>query len=52
MRVYWLTDRETGEVKLVDGDTMERVLGVEMSYVEWCIEMDGVFESGRWRVDV
>ena len=50
MRVYWLMDRTTGEVTLVDGDTIERLLGVELGYVEWCIEVDGMFENGGWRV--
>ena len=50
MQVYCLTDRTTGEVILVDGDTVQRLLGVEFGYVEWCIGEDGVFENGRWRV--
>ena len=51
MQVYWLTDRTNGETNLVDGDTVERLLGVEIGYVEWCIRIDRVFENGRWRVD-
>ena len=47
MQVYWLTDRHTGEVFLVDGDTVERLLRVEIGYVEWCIGVDGVFGNGR-----
>ena len=50
MRVYWLTDRHPGEVTLVDGDTIERLLGVELGYAEWCILVDGVFENGKWSV--
>jgi len=34
MRVYYLTDRTNGEAALVDGDTIERALGVELGYVE------------------
>lgn len=50
MQVYWLTDRTIGEATLVDADTVERLLGVELGYVEWCIEIDGVFENWKWRV--
>ena len=46
MQIYWLTDRTTGEATLVDGNTVERLLGVELGYVEWCIGQDGVFENG------
>lgn len=31
---------------LVDGDTIERLLGVKLEYVEWCIGEDGGFENG------
>ena len=50
MQVYWLTDQSNGEEALVDGDTVERLLGVELGYVEWCIDVDGVFENGKWRL--
>ena len=47
MQVYWLTDRVNGEATLADGDTVERLLRVELGYVEWCIR---VFENGTWMV--
>jgi len=50
MQVYWLTERHSGEATLVDIDTVERLLGVEFGYVEWCIRVDGMFENGRWKV--
>ena len=50
MQVYWLTDRVNGEATLADGDTVERLLRVELGYVEWCIRIDGVFENGTWMV--
>ena len=50
MQTYWLTDRTIGEVTLVDSDTVERLLGVELGYVDWCIKVDGMFENGRWRI--
>jgi hypothetical protein len=50
MQLYWLKDRQTGEETLVGGDTVARVLGVEIGYVEWCIDVDGVFENGKWKV--
>ena len=49
MQTYWLRDRSTCEVTLLDGDTVERVLGVELGYVEWCIRVDGAFENGGGR---
>lgn len=52
MRTYWLTDRSNGEVALVGGATVERVLGVEMSYVDQCIRDDGDFENVMWVVRV
>jgi len=50
MQIYWLSDQTAGEAILVDGDTIERVLGVELGYVEWCIGVDRVFENGKWQV--
>jgi Fe-S cluster assembly iron-binding protein IscA len=50
MQVYWLTDRTNGEVALVDADTVERLLGAELEYVEWCIGEDGMFENGKWKI--
>jgi len=50
MQVYWLTDRTNGEAILVDAFTLERLLGVELRYVEWCIRSDGLFENGEWKV--
>ena len=52
MQVYWLTDRTNGEATLVDSDTVERLLGVELGYAEWCISVDGKFENGMWKVNV
>ena len=50
MQTYWRTDQTAGETTLVDGDTAERLLRVELGYVEWCIGIDGVFENGKWHV--
>ena len=50
MQIYWLTDRTSGEATLVDGDTVERLLRVELGYVEWCIKINGIFENGKWRI--
>jgi len=49
MQTYWLTDRTNGEATLVDAYTVERVLGVELGYVEWCVMVDGAFENGKWK---
>jgi len=50
MQTYWLTDRKTDEVLLVDADTIEQLLGIELGYVEWCIRVDEMFENAEWRV--
>jgi len=50
MQTYWLADRTNGEATLADADTIERLLGVELGYVEWCIGIDRMFENGGWRV--
>ena len=50
MQAYWLTDKSSGEIILVVADTVERLLGVELEYVKWCLLSDGVFENGQWKV--
>jgi len=50
MQTYWLTDRHSGEITLVDGDTVERLLRVELGYVEWSVRVDAVFENAEWIV--
>ncbi|UPH71733.1 hypothetical protein LGT41_0002630 [Abyssibius alkaniclasticus] len=50
MRIYWLTDRSNGDVALVDCATVERVLGVELAYVDQCIWDVGEFENAKWVV--
>lgn len=50
MQEYWLTELETGECRRVDRRTLERVPGVELDYVDWAIEVDGLFENGSCRV--
>jgi len=51
MRTYWLTDRESDSAILVDEETVELVLEIEIRYIDWCIEQDGMFENGRWKVE-
>jgi hypothetical protein len=48
MRISSLIDRATGDVIEFDGCTIERLNGVEITYIEWVIEMDGKFENGDW----
>ncbi len=50
MRVYSLIDRATGEEVEVDATTVERVTGVEITYINWVIEQDGKFENTDWIV--
>jgi len=49
-RRYHLTDRHSGDEYEVDADVLERILGIEASYVDWAIAEDGAFENGGWRV--
>lgn len=50
MQVYWVKNRVTGDTALLDAEAVEKIIGVEFGYVEWCIDTDGLFENGRWRV--
>lgn len=34
----------------MDGATVERLLGVEMSYIDWVLEQDGEYVNGEWVV--
>jgi len=43
-----LVDRATGEEVEVDKATVERLTGVEISYIEWAIEQDDKFENDDW----
>lgn len=51
MQTYWLTDRSNGEATMVDADTIERLLGIEPGYLDWCIRIDGMFENGMWKAE-
>lgn len=50
MRKYTLVDRVTGAEIEADADTVERVIGVEIGYIDWVLEQDGKFENGEWMV--
>ena len=52
MQVYWLTELESEECICVDAETVERVLGVEISYIDWVLETDGQFENETWRLNI
>ena len=49
-RRYRLVDRATGEEYEVDGAALERITGIEASYINWVIAEDGAFENGSWWV--
>ena len=49
MQAYWITDRQTGEATLVDGDTLERLLEVELVQVEHYGKTDDVYENLKWK---
>jgi hypothetical protein len=50
MCAYSLVDRATGEKVKVDSSTVERLTGVEISYIEWAIEQADKFENDDWIV--
>ena len=50
MRKYKLVETDTGEEIEADADTVERVTGVEISYIDCCIEQNRKFENGNWVV--
>jgi len=52
MQVYWLTELESRECICVDAETVERVLGVEISYIDWVLETDRQFENETWRLNI
>ena len=49
-RRYRLVDRATGEEYDANCADLERITGVETSYIDWVIAGDGAFENGRWWV--
>ena len=46
MCVYSLVDRNSGNLIEADAATVERVIDIEIAYINWAIEMDGKFENG------
>ena len=50
-RLYLLHDKQTGEDYEVGAEELLRVVGVELSVVDWAICLDGTFENGRWCVE-
>ena len=50
MRIYILVDKATGEEIEADADTVERIIGVDLSYLDCVLKEDGKFENGDWEV--
>ena len=48
---YRLTDITCSETCEIDADDLVRIVGVELSFIDWAIETDGAFENGCWRVE-
>ena len=48
MHTYSLVDRATGEEIDTDGYTVERLIGIEIAYINWAIAQDGLFDNGDW----
>ena len=52
MRIYSLIGRTTSDVIEIDGCTIERLTDIEVTYINWAIEMDGKFENGNWAITI
>ncbi len=48
MCIYSLVDRATGEEVEADKTKVERLTGIEITYINWSIEQDGKYEYGNW----
>ena len=48
MREYTLVNKATGEETEADADTVERVTGMEIGYIDWSIQQDGKYENRDW----
>ena len=49
---YRLTDTRSGEEIDLPAARIAEILGIEISYIDWCLACDGAFEIGGWRVTV
>ncbi len=49
MPSYIMSDLDTGQAVELCGHPVERLLRIELRYVDWVIEQEGAFENGRWR---
>ncbi|MBS9717040.1 hypothetical protein ACFFUT_08570 [Pseudohalocynthiibacter aestuariivivens] len=49
-QVFMVQDRRSGVLMLFDVSGVERLLGIELNYINWAIQSDGVFENPYWRV--
>lgn len=47
---YCLTDLRCDEALDLGGTEIAAFLCIELGYIDWCIEQDGAFVSGQWRV--
>jgi len=47
---YVLWDLDTGDPLVLEAEAVERLLGIELGYLDWTIEQDGLFENGKWRL--
>ena len=48
LQMFWLICRSTGELFLVDAETVQLSLGLEVDYLAETIASDGFFENGDW----
>ena len=49
--ICWSTGQR-GDKCEMDGETVERVLGVELPYLNWVLEQDGEFVQGKLEVKI
>ncbi len=47
---YFVENSRTGESLWFSAIELEALTGVEIGYLDWCIECDRKFEQGEWRI--
>jgi hypothetical protein len=45
-----MVDKANGDATEAGADRVERITGVEISYIDCCIEQNRKFENGNWVV--
>jgi len=49
-QIFMVLDRRSGKLQLLNASGVEALLGIELNYINWAIQLDGVFKNPYWRV--